>query len=134
MQCRFNYPFDLCPQTKLVFKPLNWSDGKLPQFKAKIIAKRNDTRLNNHQRIQLQGWRANCDNQLVIDQYACMEHLSKYAAKGEAKSPMLAEKFDIVLKNTDNNLDAQKNYEKKERKHLDNEISVHKKRRTYCYP
>ena len=114
MQCRFNYPFDLRPQTKLVFEPIHRSDGKLPQYinKAKIVTKRNDTRLNNHQRIQLQGWRANCDIQVVIDQYACREYLSKYAAKGEPKSPVLTETFDIVLKNTDNNSDAQKTMKK----------------------
>ena len=112
MQCRFNYPFDLCPQTKLVFEPVHRSDGKLPCFKARIVTKRNDTRLNNHQRIQLQGWRANCDIQVVIDQYACIEYLSKYAAKGEPKSPMLTETFDIVMKNTDDNSDAQKTMKK----------------------
>ena len=112
MQCRFNYPFDLCPQTKLVFEPVHRSDGKLPRFKARIVTKRNDTRLNNHQRIQLQGWRANCDIQVVIDQYACIEYLSKYAAKGEPKLPMLTETFDIVMKNTDNNSDAQKTMKK----------------------
>ena len=42
------------------------------------------------------------------DQYACTEYLSKYAAKGEPKSPMLAEMFDTVLKNTDNDSTAQK--------------------------
>ena len=48
----------------------------------------------------------------MIDQYACIEYLSKYAAKGEPKLPMLAETFDIVLKNTDNNSDAQKTMKK----------------------
>lgn len=47
----------------------------------------------------------------MIDQYACIEYLSKYAAKGEPKSPMLTETFDIVLKNTDNS-DAQKTLKK----------------------
>ena len=112
MQCRFNYPFDLCPQTKLVFEPLHRSDGKLPRFKARIVTKRNDTRLNNHQRIQLQGWRANCNIQVVIDQYACIEYLSKYVAKGEPNSRMLTETFDIVMKNTDDNSDAQKTMKK----------------------
>ena len=70
------------------------SDGRLPQFKANIVKKRNDTKVNNHQRIQLQGFRANCNIQVVIDQYACIEYLSKYAAKAEPKSPMLAETFD----------------------------------------
>ena len=102
----------VCPQTKLVFEPVHRSDGKLPRFKARIVTKRNGTRLNNHQRIQLQGWRANCDIQVVIDQYACIEYLLKYAAKGEPKSPMLTETFDIVMKNTDNNSDAQKTMNK----------------------
>ncbi len=57
--------------------------------RAKIVTKRNDSRLNNHQRLQLQGWRANCDIQVVIDHYACVEYLIKYAAKGEPRSPML---------------------------------------------
>ena len=39
MQCRFNDSFDLCPRTKLVFEPVNSSNGKLPQFKAKIVTK-----------------------------------------------------------------------------------------------
>ena len=134
MQCRFNYPLNLCPQTKLVFEPVHRSDGKLPQFKAKIVTKRSDTRLNNHQRIQLQGWRATCDIQVMIDQYACIECLSKYAAKGEPKSPMLAETFDIVLKNTDNNSDAQINYEEKCNENTWRKISVHKKQCTCCYP
>lgn len=47
----------------------------------------------------------------MIDQYACIEYLSKYAAKGEPKSPMLTETFDVVLKNTDNS-DAQKTLKK----------------------
>ncbi len=44
------------------------------------MTKRSDLRLNTHQRLQLQGWRANCDIQVVIDHYACVEYLTKYAA------------------------------------------------------
>ena len=33
--------------------------------------------------------RANCDAQVVIDDYACVEYLSKYAAKGEPSSSVL---------------------------------------------
>ena len=36
----------------------------------------------NH-RLQLQGWRANCDIQMVVDYYACVEYLAKYASEGE---------------------------------------------------
>ena len=88
------------------------SDGKLTQFKAKVVTKRNYTRLNNHQQIQLQGWGANCYIQIVIGQYAWIEYLSKYAAKGESRPLMLAETFDIVLKTTNNNSDARKTMKK----------------------
>ena len=37
------------------------SKMSISQYKVKVITKRNDPRLNNHQRLQLQGWRANCD-------------------------------------------------------------------------
>ena len=40
------------------------------------MTKRNDSRLNNHQQLQLQGWRANCDMQVVIYDYACVEYLT----------------------------------------------------------
>lgn len=50
IQCRFKYPFDLCEKTTLVFEPVHTKD-KTPHFRAKIITKRNDSRLNNHQRI-----------------------------------------------------------------------------------
>lgn len=48
----------------------------------------------------------------MIDQYVCIEYLSKYVAKGESKSPMLAETFDMVLKTTNNNSDAKKLWKK----------------------
>ena len=50
LQCRLKYPFDLRDKTKLVFEPVHTKD-KTSQFKAKIITKRNDSRLNNHQRV-----------------------------------------------------------------------------------
>jgi hypothetical protein len=69
LQCRFKYPFDCCDQTKLTFEPVNTKKESV-LYRAKLITKRNDPRLNNHQKIQLQGWRANCDIQVIIDYYA----------------------------------------------------------------
>ena len=66
MQCHFKYLFKLCNETTLVFEPVQTMD-KTPQFKAKIITKRNEPRVNNHRRLQLQGCRANCDIQAIID-------------------------------------------------------------------
>ena len=73
------------------------------------MTKRNDSRLNNHQRCQLQGWRANCDIQVVIDHYAYVEYLTKYAAKGEPKSQSMKQLFRAILQNTSSeNSDAKK--------------------------
>ena len=99
LKCRFNYPFDLCNETRLEFEKIHTKD-KLIQYGAKIITKRNDPRLNNHQRVQLQGWRANCDIQVVTDHHACVEYLAKYAANGEPKSQQLKDTFNAVIKSS----------------------------------
>ncbi len=69
------------------------------------MTKRNDSRLNNHQHLQPQEWRANCDIQVVIDHYACVKYLTKYAAKGEPRSPMLKRAFNSIVQNVDSNSD-----------------------------
>ncbi|CAB3986136.1 ATP-dependent DNA helicase PIF1 [Paramuricea clavata] len=51
----------------------------------------------------LQGWRANCDTLVVIDHYACVEYLTKYAAKGEPRSPILKQAFNSIGQNFDSN-------------------------------
>ena len=65
--------------------------------------KRNNARLNNHQRLQLQGWRANCDIQVVVDYHACVEYLAKYASKGEPRSPVMKLAFNSIVRNCNNN-------------------------------
>ena len=62
-----------------------------------------DCRFNNHQQLQLQGWRANCDIQVVIDHHACVEYLTKCAAKGEPRSSVLKQAFNSIVQNVDNN-------------------------------
>ena len=99
LNCRFHFPYDQCLQTQLEFEKVHSKNDEVQQYRAKIITKRNDSRLNNHQRLQLQGWRANCDIQVVIDHYACVEYLTKYAAKGEPRSPLLKEAFNSIVKN-----------------------------------
>lgn len=59
LHCRFKYPIDCCNKTTLDFEPVHTKDKSI-QYKAKVSTKRNDSRLNNHQPIQLRGWRANC--------------------------------------------------------------------------
>ena len=108
LQCRFKYPFDVCNKTTLVFEPVH---TKQTQYKAKIITKINDTRLNSHHRIQLQGWRASCDVQVTIDHHACVEYLSKYAAKAEPRSSML-NIFNSVITNSSCKSDLKKTVKK----------------------
>ena len=104
LKCRFHFPFDHCPQTKLEFEKINSKSDNL-QYRVKLVTRRNDSRLNNHQQLQLQGWRANCDIQIVIDHYACVEYLTKYAAKGEPRSPIVKQAFNSIVQNVDNNGD-----------------------------
>ncbi len=111
LKCRFHFPFDHCPQTKLEFEKIHTS-GDNEHYRAKIVTKRNDSRLNTHQRLQLQGWRANCDIQVVIDHYACVEYLTKYAAKGEPRSPMLKQAFNSIVQNVDSNTDPHRTIKK----------------------
>ena len=54
LQCRFNFPFEPSMTTKLEFESIH-SKNSNTQYKVKVITKRNDPRLNNHQRLQLQG-------------------------------------------------------------------------------
>ena len=80
LKCRFNFLFEFCIKTKLEFEPIH-SKSKDTVYKAKIVTKRNDSRLYNHQHLQLQGWRANCDIQAVIDYHACVEYLANMHQK-----------------------------------------------------
>ena len=77
--CRFQYPFEMNDKTYLKYNKVT-SRGE-SYFRPEIVAKRNDPRINRQQEIQLQGWTANCDIQLIIDHRACIEYLAKYASK-----------------------------------------------------
>ena len=68
-------------------------------MKTEIVGKRNDSRVNRHQQVQLQGWRANCDIQLIIDHHACIEYLAKYASKAEKMSSVARDTFVSVVNN-----------------------------------
>ena len=118
MKCRFHFPFEYCTNTRLEFEKIHTKhdDG---HYRAKVVTKRNDTRLNNHQQLQLQGWRANCDIQVVIDHYACVEYLTKYAAKSEPRSPLLKQAFNSVDRNVDVNSEPRRVIKKIVMKSLD---------------
>ena len=111
LKCRFDFPFDHCPKAKLEFEKIHTS-GDNEQYRAKIVTKRNDSSLNNQQQLQLQGWRANCDIQVIIDYYACVEYLTKYAAKAEPRSPLLKQAFNSIVQNLDSSTDPRRTIKK----------------------
>ena len=96
--CRFKYPFDKCDKTNLQFEKIHTKDGSV-KYKATVVTARNDTRLNRHQRLQLQSWRANCDINIVIDYHSCIEYLAKYASKAERISTVAKSAFLLVMGN-----------------------------------
>lgn len=104
-KCRFNFPFETCTKTSLHFELIHSKDNT-SKYKVQVTTKRNDSRVNNHQRFQLQGWRANCDIQIVIDYHACVEYLAKYAAKSETKSHLLKHAFSTIVHNSQVNTNA----------------------------
>ena len=79
--CRFGYPKEVQTQTTLTFEQL--PNGKV---KATLTTKRNDPRVNSHNRMMLQNWRANVDIQVIIDVTACVHYMAKYVSKAEPKS------------------------------------------------
>lgn len=97
--CRFGFPKDCCEKTHLEFEEIHTKDGTV-KHRVKVVTKRNDTRLSNHQRLQLQGWRANCDIQVIIDYHSCLEYIAKYASKGEKMSSVARDVFTSILNET----------------------------------
>lgn len=100
--CRFNFPFEECDKTFIDFEEINSKKYGI-QYRPKIILKRNDTRVNRHQRLQLQTWRANCDIQPIVDFNACLEYLAKYASKAEKISDVARDAFVSVVENLNGN-------------------------------
>ena len=79
--CRFGYPKECTDKTDITFEHL--SNGDL---RATLSTKRNDPRLNSHDHLMLQNWRANVDFQVIIDMTACARYMAKYVSKCEPHS------------------------------------------------
>ena len=94
--CRSEHPKQCCDDTHIEYEEVRSKDGSL-HYKVKVVTKRNDTRLNNHQRLQLQGWRANGDIQVII----------KYASKGKKMSTVAKDVYTSVLNDTPNDCNSQ---------------------------
>ena len=85
-------------QTTLESQEINNRDHNV-KYRAKIVTKRNDSLINIHQSLQLQGLRANCDIQVLIDHHACVEYLTKYmyVAKSEPQSLLVQQAFSSAM-------------------------------------
>lgn len=51
-----------------------------------LLMKRNDSRMNNNNKLMLVSWRANIDLQIVIDEKRARLYATKYFSKGESSS------------------------------------------------
>src|SRR6266498_5049237 len=92
--CRFGYPIERNDRTFIC------SDkNEQPE----MVTARNDLYINPHNRLQLQGWRANVDLKPVLSIHAALQYISKYASKAEPRSIAFLEIFDQILKNSNPN-------------------------------
>ena len=107
-QCRFNYPKECTEETGIEFELIlkKKREGQEPptvqeireaRVKASLITKRNDDRINSHNRVMLQDWRANVDLQAIIDTDQCIRYMAKYATKGEPRSQPATEMLNTAI-------------------------------------
>lgn len=76
--CRFYYPKD--EQTDYV---LFVEEGRTV---VSVAVPRNHSKVGCYVRVAVQGWRANCDFQLIVDHKALAEYICKYATKPEKET------------------------------------------------
>ena len=93
--CRFNYPMKHEEESRITFEKVGES------VRAKIVPKRNDSFLNIHNRVMLEGWRANVDLQIILDPHAAMAYMVKYATKGEKAGKDLRSTIRTIVNKAD---------------------------------
>ena len=99
--CRFDYPRPEQQSTDINFEQLQ--DGTI---RATILTKRNDPRVNSHNRVMLQNWRANVDMQVIVDVEAWARYMAKYAAKAEPRSKAATAVFKTCVDKLTSESDA----------------------------
>ena len=105
--CRFNFPKNCQDQTTIDFQLITKAgsdDHELTveeitqvQVKATLTTNRNDGRINSHNYVMLQHWRANVDLQVIVDTDQCIRYLAKYATKGEPRSQSASEILRVLI-------------------------------------
>src|SRR2546429_5018376 len=89
--CRFGYPKETTEITYLR------DDNGRPE----LITARNDPLINPHNRLQLQGWRANVDLKPILDMDVALRYISKYASKSEPRSDSFTDILSRILSASD---------------------------------
>ncbi|CAG8559029.1 9051_t:CDS:10, partial [Scutellospora calospora] len=64
-----------------------------------LITARNDAYINPHNRLQIQGWRANVDLKPILSIHVALQYICKYASKAEPRSLAFSEILDQILHN-----------------------------------
>ncbi|CAG8731874.1 2837_t:CDS:2 [Cetraspora pellucida] len=92
--CRFGYPKEIVEHTFI-----QDDDHGHPE----LVTARNDSYINPHDRLQLQGWHANVDLKPVLSTYATLQYISKYASKSEPRSEAFSDILNCILSNSNPN-------------------------------
>jgi hypothetical protein len=90
-ECRFGFPKPLQEETELSLELVVSKNTKSVQ--SDLHTKRNDQRLNSHNRVMLENWRENVDLQVIVAENACARYMAMYAAK--RRTPI-----EISIRNT----------------------------------
>ncbi|CAG8622461.1 21469_t:CDS:2 [Cetraspora pellucida] len=88
--CRFGYPKETTESTYL-----RDNNGQ-----PELIMARNDPYINPHNRLQLQGWRANVDLKPILNMNATIQYISKYTSKSEPRSAAFSDILNRILNNS----------------------------------
>ena len=88
--CRFGYPKALQSGTEVVYKEIRKRDGTI-RIKVAVVTERNDPRMNSHERTFIQGYRANVDLQVILDEEDCLAYTTKYVTKAEIRTKAMQE-------------------------------------------
>jgi ATP-dependent DNA helicase PIF1 len=68
-----------------------------------MVTARNDPYINPHNRLQLQGWRANVNLKPVLSIHAALQYISKYVSRAESRSESFTKIFNQILNNSNPN-------------------------------
>ncbi|CAB4005609.1 ATP-dependent DNA helicase PIF1-like [Paramuricea clavata] len=109
-ECRFGFPKPLQEETELSLELVVGKNTK--SVESELHTKRNDQRLNSHNRVMLENWRANVDLQVIVDEKACARYMAKYAAKGEPRSESASEILKLSVSSLQNDVQVSSAFKK----------------------